>query len=106
MWRVGRKLGRTLYLDEDCVGMVDTHDIAKRIVDAMNTLTCRLPGVPPSAHLQGFDEKARKFVQVHIPDLEDEEDLEELSGLLLGMMTQAYAAGWDQRAQATKGKVT
>ena len=35
-WRVGRKLGRTLYLDGECVGMMDTPALAKRIVDTMN----------------------------------------------------------------------
>lgn len=36
-WRVGKKLGRTLYLDDACVGMVDTPELAKRIVDSMNS---------------------------------------------------------------------
>jgi len=36
MWRVGRKLGRTLYKDDTCVGMVDTPDLAADIVGAMN----------------------------------------------------------------------
>jgi len=35
-WRVGRKLGRTLYLDDQCVGMVDTSAIAAEIVTRMN----------------------------------------------------------------------
>jgi hypothetical protein len=35
-WRVGRKLGRTLYLDGQCVGMVDTPTLATSIVVAMN----------------------------------------------------------------------
>ncbi len=35
-WRVGRKLGRTLYLDEQVVGMVDAADLASAIVQAMN----------------------------------------------------------------------
>jgi hypothetical protein len=35
-WRVGRKLGRTIYKDDVCVGMVDTPAIAERIVTAMN----------------------------------------------------------------------
>ena len=35
-WRVGRKLGRTIYWDEQVVGMVDTPEIAGRIVAAMN----------------------------------------------------------------------
>lgn len=36
VWRVGRKLGRTLYRDEVCVGMVDTPGLAAEIVAAMN----------------------------------------------------------------------
>lgn len=35
-WRVGRKLGRTLYRDGECVGMVDTAPMAEAIVEAMN----------------------------------------------------------------------
>jgi hypothetical protein len=35
-WRVGRKLGRTLYRDGVCVGMVDTVEIAEAIAAAMN----------------------------------------------------------------------
>lgn len=35
-WRVGRKLGRTIYRDWVCVGMVDTPELAAEIVAAMN----------------------------------------------------------------------
>lgn len=35
-WRVGRKLKRTLYRDEECVGMVDSPEIAAEIVEALN----------------------------------------------------------------------
>ena len=35
-WRVGRTLGRTLYLNGQCVGMVDTKELATDIVDRMN----------------------------------------------------------------------
>lgn len=35
-WRVGTKLGRTLYRDDQCVGMVDTRELAAEIVAAMN----------------------------------------------------------------------
>jgi hypothetical protein len=35
-WRVGRKLGRTLYKDDVCVGMVDTSALAAEIVATMN----------------------------------------------------------------------
>lgn len=38
-WRVGRKLGRTIYRDDECVGMVDTPEIAAAIVAAMNGAT-------------------------------------------------------------------
>ncbi len=35
IWRVGTKLGRTLYKDDRCVGMVDTPELAAEIVSAM-----------------------------------------------------------------------
>jgi hypothetical protein len=35
-WRVGRKLGRTLYLNNKLVGLVDTPELAMAIVAAMN----------------------------------------------------------------------
>jgi hypothetical protein len=35
-WRVGRKLGRTLYRDEICIGMADTRELAAEIVSTMN----------------------------------------------------------------------
>lgn len=35
-WRVGRKLGRTLYRDEEFVGTMDTKEIAAEIIQAMN----------------------------------------------------------------------
>lgn len=36
MWRVGRKLGRTIYRNDVCVGMVDTEALAHEIVNRMN----------------------------------------------------------------------
>lgn len=36
-WRTGRTLGRTLYVDEHVVGMVDTPELAARIVTALNS---------------------------------------------------------------------
>ncbi len=47
-WRVGRKLGRTLYLNDEVVGMVDTSELAARIVDAMNV---------PSTHPKNVSKK-------------------------------------------------
>ena len=35
-WRTGTKLGRTLYLDDVCIGMVDSPRLADRIVERMN----------------------------------------------------------------------
>ncbi len=35
-WRVGKKLGRTIYFDGECVGMVDSDIIAERLVKAAN----------------------------------------------------------------------
>lgn len=37
-WRVGRKLGRTLYRDEQLVGMVDSPEIAAEIVACMRAV--------------------------------------------------------------------
>ena len=36
MWRVGRKVGRTLYRDEQLVGLMDTPELAAEVVEAMN----------------------------------------------------------------------
>lgn len=36
-WRVGTKLGRTLYLDDQCVGMLDTPELAAKVVVAMES---------------------------------------------------------------------
>ncbi len=35
-WRVGRKLGRTLYDGERLVGMMDTAELAAQVVAAVN----------------------------------------------------------------------
>lgn len=35
-WRVGRKVGRTLYLDDKLVGVVDTPELAQELCDAAN----------------------------------------------------------------------
>ena len=40
-WRVGRKLGRTLYVGDKCIGMVDTPELAAAIVEAMNAYPAR-----------------------------------------------------------------
>ncbi len=35
-WRVGRKLGRTLYIGDDLVGMMDSPQLADFVVTAVN----------------------------------------------------------------------
>lgn len=35
-WRVGRSVGRTLYLDGKLIGLVDTPELAAEIVETMN----------------------------------------------------------------------
>lgn len=35
-WRVGTKLGRTLYKDNELVGLMDTPELARAVVAALN----------------------------------------------------------------------
>lgn len=35
-WRVGKKLGRTLYDGDELVGLMDTEELARLVVDAVN----------------------------------------------------------------------
>lgn len=37
-WRVGKQLGRTLFLDERCVGMLDDPRLARAIVEGLALL--------------------------------------------------------------------
>lgn len=37
-WRVGRNLGRTLYLDDECVGMLDDARLARALVEGLALL--------------------------------------------------------------------
>ena len=36
LWRVGRKVGHTIYRDNVLVGMMDTPELAQLVMDAMN----------------------------------------------------------------------
>jgi hypothetical protein len=40
-WRVGRKVGRTIYLDDQLCGMMDTPELARQVVDALNARSAR-----------------------------------------------------------------
>jgi hypothetical protein len=61
-WRVGRTLGRTLYRDGVCVGIVDTPEIAAEIVAACNAArtqrekvgASQTPAKPPCDHPDCF----------------------------------------------------
>ena len=35
-WRVGRKVGRTLYDGDTLIGVMDTPELAERVVEAVN----------------------------------------------------------------------
>ena len=48
-WRVGRRLGRTIYLDGLLVGLVDSEHLAQRIVDACNRLEYERNAAVPKA---------------------------------------------------------
>jgi len=49
-WRVGRKLGRTLYNGETLCGLLDSADVAQRIADALNRAeTPAVSGAPAKA---------------------------------------------------------
>lgn len=63
-WRVGRKLGRTLYRDEVCVGMVDTPEIAEAIIAAMNGTGPRARAVP-RGHCDRCDRCGCAFAPPH-----------------------------------------
>jgi hypothetical protein len=60
-WRTGRKLGRTLYIcngetpgdDDQLVGMMDTPELADRVVDAVNRT------MPKDASAGGADEVSK-----------------------------------------------
>lgn len=55
-WRVGRKLGRTVYCCDTLVGMMDAPELAQEIVDVMNHAErepCTNPDCPidcPASH--------------------------------------------------------
>lgn len=74
-WRAGRKLGRTLYRDGQCVGMVDSVEIAEAIVAAMNYAQ---PPVP-------------KFARVPTPEGE-----ETLDALLARLARAPWSCGVEE----------
>jgi hypothetical protein len=49
VWRVGTKLGRTLYVDDKLVGMLDTPELAETVVRTINLWRTALAERPNSA---------------------------------------------------------
>jgi hypothetical protein len=49
IWRVGTKLGRTLYVDDKLVGMLDTPELAETVVRTINLWRSALAERPHSA---------------------------------------------------------
>jgi hypothetical protein len=92
-WRVGRTLGRTIYLDDECVGMVDEPRLAEGIVAAMNGAS-----IDASSHLlarmralEAVAEQARGM----LIGLEHKEQTNPHDGMWLSyrtLLTEALAA--------------
>lgn len=65
-WRAGRSTGRTLWRDEQLVGMVDSPEIAREIVEAMNArgrqveMLVELAGYPPKSVRVPLPESGRE----------------------------------------------
>lgn len=50
-WRQGRKVGRTLYdADDRLIGVMDTLELAARVVQAVNRCTCGNEGLGGRRH--------------------------------------------------------
>lgn len=41
-WRVGRKVGRTVYQDDELIGVMDTAELAEKVVRAVNLADAQL----------------------------------------------------------------
>lgn len=77
IWRVGRKLGRTLYKRDVCVGLVDTPGLALEIVEAMNRGSAAAPVerqpvqyLPPAVPTYLTTKEAAKRLCVSVKHLE------------------------------------
>jgi hypothetical protein len=66
-WRVGRKVGRTLYEDDTLVGMMDSSYLATLVVEAVNDLRARATGglvLVPADSLPLLNENTRLRAEV------------------------------------------
>lgn len=90
-WRVGRKLGRTLYRNDVCVGMVDDPVLAQAVVAAMNAAPSPVTATdagdgPPVA---GMRERAMAFLGDDHG--QHENNVTELTALLTDVANSARA---------------
>lgn len=77
-WRVGRKLGRTLYIGDRCIGIVDTPELAAEIVEGVNANNPRLwpsaptsvPGVPAVEAQLNADQASEFLISKSVANLD------------------------------------
>jgi hypothetical protein len=75
VWRAGTKTGRTLWRDEQLVGMVDSPEVAAEIVEMMNRVGALLDEVRRHNEVDGFQEFLRATRQGTLPRLLDGEPM-------------------------------
>ena len=61
MWRVGRKVHRTIYLDDRLVGLLDTPELASQAVDALNSAAGK--GAGPAGLAQHFAYELQQWMR-------------------------------------------
>lgn len=64
-WRVGTKLGRTLYRDGVCVGMLDTPELAREVVAALNAAPVSAATVEDRRCIHGIPMSDRAWDNPH-----------------------------------------
>lgn len=98
-WRVGRKLGRTLYRDDACVGMVDTPELAAQIAAAMNEAS----GVDPlAAFRKELADDGVRLMSLSVDEADDEKMGAAFDAILskLGLPKVADKDGWRKAFEA------
>lgn len=65
-WRVGRRLGRTIYRDDQLVGLLDTVELAEQVVAAMNVPVGGAPTTEPGC-CDNCGVRFRPHIR-HVPD--------------------------------------
>ena len=73
-WRVGRTVGRTLYFRGNLVGVMDTPELAARVIVALQRLQPDAPASPAVTAWRALSDEAREEVIDWIRDAADEDD--------------------------------